>query len=98
MYFLTFDGDDKTPVGESLTAATDAFFQAVEDNEWCPGLEDADGVVLIAWDNSSYDRPSDFSVLIGPIEDPNPDPGIDRNWEHSYLSNAPSITGIRPLD
>lgn len=88
MYFLTFDGDDKTPVGESLSKATEAFEDAVANNAWCPALEDDKGVVLIAWDNSDpYFGTDHYSVLIGPEEDPHPEPGIDRiaeEWEYKF--------------
>lgn len=75
MYYLTFDGDDKTPVGENLLAASEAFQRAVENNDWCPALVDEDGVVLISFDNSSYDH-EDYDVIIGPK--------VDRDWELGY--------------
>jgi hypothetical protein len=82
MYYLTFDGDDKTPVGTSLSKATDAFWEAVSNNDWCPGLQDEDGVVLIAFANDTDE--GRFTTIIGPEEDPNPEPGIDRAWEENY--------------
>jgi hypothetical protein len=84
MYYLTFDGDGKTPVGEDLNKATDAFEAAVENHDWCPTLVDDEGVVLISHYSDGYDT-WEYPIFIGPKEDPNPEPGIDRNAEeHEY--------------
>lgn len=77
MYYLTFDGDGKTPLGTDLNKAMDAFEAAVENNDWCPTLEDDEGVVLISYYSDGYDDHR-YTVFIGPEEDPNPEPGIDR--------------------
>jgi hypothetical protein len=82
MYYLTFDGDGKTPVGESLTKATDAFWEAVGRHDFCPILEDEEGVKLLGYANDTDD--GGLFILIGPHEDPNPEPGIDRAWEEHY--------------
>lgn len=85
MYYLTYDGEGRMPLSENLAVAADAFFEAVDANDWCPGLEDEDGVVLAQWANDL-----DFgywTVLIGPMEDPNPEPGIDRireEWNYKF--------------
>jgi hypothetical protein len=87
MYYLTFDGDDKTPVGENLLKATESFVEAVERNDWCPALEDDEGVVILSWDNSSYDG-GGHDRIIGPVPDKEwlrDHEGIDRGAEeHEY--------------
>lgn len=75
MYYLTFDGEGKLPVGNNLAHATDKFNWAVRKNEWCPALVDDEGVVLISFDNSSYDN-EDYGVIIGPK--------VDRDWERDH--------------
>jgi hypothetical protein len=83
MYYLAFDGDDKTPISENLSIATDAYEAAVRNNDWCPMLIDGEGVVLASYYSNGYDDES--WTLIGPEEDPNPEPGIDRGAEeHEY--------------
>ena len=84
MYYLTYDGEDKTPVGEDLNKATDVFDAAVSNGDWCPALVDDEGVVLISYYSDGWDDHR-YTVLIGPEEDPDPEPGIDRNAEeHDY--------------
>lgn len=83
MYYLTFDGEHRMPICDNLSIATDVFEDAVENNDWCPALVDDEGVILAAWSNDS--DWGEWTVLIGPKEDPNPEPGIDRIWEeHNY--------------
>jgi hypothetical protein len=77
MYYLTFDGDDKTPVGENLAKATDAFENAVNNAEWHPALEDEEGVVLVSWDSGNgWDHGEGYDLIIGPL--------VNREWNREY--------------
>jgi hypothetical protein len=77
MYYITFDGEDKKPVGENLMDATDAFDDAVWHNDWQPALVDDEGVVLVAWDSGNgWDEGEGYVVIIGPQ--------VDDDWKREY--------------
>lgn len=74
-YFLSFDGDWKIPFGTNLLAATNAFEKAIDEHEWCPTIEDSEGVVLISFYSDGYDD-AYFTTIIGPEP--------DKQWYRDY--------------
>lgn len=84
MYYISFDGEHKLPAGENLAFATELFERSVWNHDWCPALEDDEGVVLIAYYNGNgWDDDGGYTTIIGPQ--------VDREWEREYWDGPDRI-------
>ena len=82
MFHLTCDGERYSTVEGA--DALEAFWEAVAEFVFCPGLEDANGTLVLSWRNDTDER-TGIDLLFGPEPEPYEEDGPDRVWEeHNY--------------